>query len=596
MLQLKTINDIFFLVATSSQPRAVLYMDAAGKWQAFSGMQMYQRVRTFAEALGRWGIQKGDRIAILGENRWEWAVADFAALAMGAVDVPIYPTLTAEQIGVLLADSGARVAVVSSRQQYDKVATVRSQTAIEKIVLMDDEGVADAVLLSSLLKNADSRGVERDAAFDRSAYDVAPNDLATLIYTSGTTGEPKGVMLTHGNIASNVNYSLAGFDIAQQDACISFLPLSHITARHLDYAIYTKQATVAYCPSFEKLPAALKEIRPTVLVAVPRVFEKVRQEAERQASLSGAKKRIFGWAVKTGQKHREDILQGKAPTGLGWKLANKLVFSKIQQGFGGRVRYYIAGGAPLGMDTASWFAGMGIRILEGYGLTETSPVLAINTTAAYRIGSVGKPLPNVECSIAEDGELLVRGPNVFPGYWHKPGETAEAFDAEHWFRTGDIGRIDDDGFLYITDRKKELLKTSGGKLVAPQPIENKLKAFLFVGQAAVVGDKHKFLSALISPNFVALEEWAKQQGISAPTRRELVADAKVVARYQSIVDEVNGGLAQFETMKRFRVVPEEWSLADGELTPSLKLKRRIINQKYADEIAAFYVDEATAKG
>ena len=596
MLQLKTINDIFFLVATSSQPRAVLYIDAAGKWQAFSGMQMYQRVRTFAEALGRWGIQKGDRIAILGENRWEWAVADFAALAMGAVDVPIYPTLTAEQIGVLLADSGARVAVVSSRQQYDKVATVRSQTAIEKIVLMDDEGVADAVLLSSLLKNADSRGVERDAAFDRSAYDVAPNDLATLIYTSGTTGEPKGVMLTHGNIASNVNYSLAGFDIAQQDACISFLPLSHITARHLDYAIYTKQATVAYCPSFEKLPAALKEIRPTVLVAVPRVFEKVRQEAERQASLSGAKKRIFGWAVKTGQKHREDILQGKAPTGLGWKLANKLVFSKIQQGFGGRVRYYIAGGAPLGMDTASWFAGMGIRILEGYGLTETSPVLAINTTAAYRIGSVGKPLPNVECSIAEDGELLVRGPNVFPGYWHKPGETAEAFDAEHWFRTGDIGRIDDDGFLYITDRKKELLKTSGGKLVAPQPIENKLKAFLFVGQAAVVGDKHKFLSALISPNFVALEEWAKQQGISAPTRRELVADAKVVAQYQSIVDEVNGGLAQFETMKRFRVVPEEWSLADGELTPSLKLKRRIINQKYADEIAAFYVDEATAKG
>jgi len=596
MLQLKTINDIFFLVATSSQPRAVLYMDAAGKWQAFSGMQMYQRVRTFAEALGRWGIQKSDRIAILGENRWEWAVADFAALAMGAVDVPIYPTLTAEQIGVLLADSGARVAVVSSRQQYDKVATVRSQTAIEKIVLMDDEGVADAVLLSSLLKNADSRGVERDAAFDRSAYDVAPNDLATLIYTSGTTGEPKGVMLTHGNIASNVNYSLAGFDIAQQDACISFLPLSHITARHLDYAIYTKQATVAYCPSFEKLPAALKEIRPTVLVAVPRVFEKVRQEAERQASLSGAKKRIFGWAVKTGQKHREDILQGKAPTGLGWKLANKLVFSKIQQGFGGRVRYYIAGGAPLGMDTASWFAGMGIRILEGYGLTETSPVLAINTTAAYRIGSVGKPLPNVECSIAEDGELLVRGPNVFPGYWHKPGETAEAFDAEHWFRTGDIGRIDDDGFLYITDRKKELLKTSGGKLVAPQPIENKLKAFLFVGQAAVVGDKHKFLSALISPNFVALEEWAKQQGISAPTRRELVADAKVVAQYQSIVDEVNGGLAQFETMKRFRVVPEEWSLADGELTPSLKLKRRIINQKYADEIAAFYVDEATAKG
>lgn len=596
MLQLKTLNDIFFLVATSAQPRAVLYMDAEGKWQPFHGMQIYQRVRAFAETLTGWGIKKGDRIAILGENRWEWAVADFATLAIGAVDVPIYPTLTAEQIGLLLADSGARVAVVSSRQQYDKVAAMREQTAIERIVLMDDEGVADAVLLSSLLKNADSRGTERDAAFDRAAYDVAPDDLATLIYTSGTTGEPKGVMLTHGNIASNVNYSLAEFDISQNDSCISFLPLSHITARHLDYAIYTKQATVAYCPGFEKLPAALKEVKPTVLVAVPRVFEKVRQEAERQSSLSNAKGRIFVWAVKTGHKHKEDILDAKIPSALSWKLANKLVFSKIQQGFGGRVRYYIAGGAPLGMDTANWFAGVGIRILEGYGLTETSPVIAINTTAAYRIGSVGKPLPNVECRIAEDGELLVRGPNVFPGYWHKPNESAESFDTDHWFRTGDIGRIDDDGFLYITDRKKELLKTSGGKLVAPQPIENKLKAHLFVGQAAIVGDNHKFLSALISPNFVALEEWAKQQGINAPTRRDLVADPAVVARYQLIIDEVNGTLAHFETIKRFRAVPEEWSLAGGELTPSLKLKRRVISQQYANEVAAFYVDESTARG
>jgi long-chain acyl-CoA synthetase len=332
-----------------------------------------------------------------------------------------------------------------------------------------------------------------------------------------------------------------------------------------------------------------------VLVAVPRVFEKVRQEAERQVSRSGLKKRIFGWAVKTGQKHRDEILRGETPSSLGWKLANKLVFSKIQNGFGGRVRYYIAGGAPLGMDTARWFAGVGIRILEGYGLTETSPVLAINTTGAYRIGSVGKPLPNVECQIAEDGELLVRGPNVFTGYWHKQRETAEAFDFEHWFRTGDIGRIDEDGFLYITDRKKELLKTSGGKLVAPQPIENRLKASMFVAQAAVVGDRHKFLSALISPNFVALEEWAKQQGINAPTRRDLVDDPAVASKYQAIVDEVNGMLAQFETIKRFLIVPEEWSLASGELTPSLKLKRRVVNQQYAQDIAAFYPDEAGAK-
>ena len=596
MLQLKTINDIFFLIATGPQPHAVAYMDTARAWQTFSGMQIYQRVRALADALSGWGIRKGDRIAILAENRWEWAVADFAALAMGAVDVPIYPTLTAEQIGVLLIDSGARVVVVSTRLQYDKVEAMRSQTAVEKIVLMDDEGVADAVLMSALLKDADRWGTERDTAFDRTAYDVAPDDLATLIYTSGTTGEPKGVMLTHGNIASNVNFSLAGFEIRQQDSCISFLPLSHITARHLDYAVYTRQAMVAYCPSFEKLPVALKEVRPTIVVGVPRVYEKVRQETERQASLSGVKKGIFGWAVKTGQKHREEILEGKTPTALGWKLANKLVFNKIQQGFGGRVRYYIAGGAPLGMDTANWFAGVGIRILEGYGLTETSPVLAINTNSAYRIGSVGKPLPNIECRIAEDGELLVRGPNVFHGYWQKPDETAQAFDEDHWFRTGDIGRIDDDGFLYITDRKKELLKTSGGKLVAPQPIENKLKAFLFVEEAAVVGDRHKFLSALISPNFAALEAWAKQQGINVQTRRELVEHPSVVAQYQSVIDEMNGTLAHFETIKRFRVVPEAWSLAGGELTPSLKLKRRVINQKYTDEIAAFYVDEATARG
>ncbi|HVW78693.1 MAG TPA: long-chain fatty acid--CoA ligase [Alloacidobacterium sp.] len=590
MPELKTLNDVFFLAATGSRARAVLYVDAAGKWQPLSSVQIYQRVRAFAEKLSEWGIQKGDRVAILAENSWEWAVTDFAALSIGAVDVPIYPTLTSEQIGLLLADSGARVAVVSSRQQYDKVAAVRDKTSIERIVIMDDAGVADAVLMSSLLKDADLRGAERDVAFDRTAYDVAPIDLATLIYTSGTTGEPKGVMLTHGNIASNLNYSLAGFDISPEDSCISFLPLSHVTARHLDYAIYTRQATVAYCPSFEKLPAALKEIRPTVAVAVPRVFEKVRQEAERQASASSTKKRIFNWAIRTGQKHQEDILEGKTPASLSWKLADKLVFEKIRQGFGGRVRYYIAGGAPLGMDTAGWFANVGIRILEGYGLTETSPVLSINTSNAYRIGSVGKPLPNVECRIEADGELLVRGPNVFPGYWHKPTETAESFDADHWFRTGDIGRIDEDGFLYITDRKKELLKTSGGKLIAPQPIENKLKAFLFVSQAAVVGDKHKFLSALISPNFAVLEDWAKQQGINAATRRELVENQTVKAHYQAIVDKVNSSLAQFETIKRFDIVPEEWSVAGDELTPSLKLKRRIINQKYAAQISAFYAD------
>jgi len=593
VLNLKTLNDILFIIAASNRERTILTQDSAGEWRPISGSQFYQRVRAVADAFAGWGIAKGDRIAILGENRWEWAIADFA---LGAVDVPIYPTLTAEQTAILLADSGARIAVVSTRAQYDKIAQTRAQTAIERIVLMDEEGTADAVLFSSLIRGADERKAARDADFDRRAYDVRHEDLATLIYTSGTTGEPKGVMLTHGNIASNINYSTAGFGFLETDSCVSFLPLSHITARHLDYALYAQNVTVAYCPAFDKLPAALTSVRPTIMVAVPRVYEKVRQEAERRASLSGVKSRMLKWAVSTGAKYKEEVAQGQTPGSIAWKSANALVYKKVQAGFGGRVRLYIAGGAPLGLETAHWFASVGIRILEGYGLTETSPVIAVNTPDHNRMGSVGQPLPNIVCRIAEDGELLVQGPNVFQGYWKQPPHSPENFDGQGFFRTGDIAHLDADGFLYVTDRKKELLKTSGGKLIAPQPIENKLKAHLLVGQAALVGDRHKFASALISPNFVVLESWAQQQGISTPTRRELTAEPRVVAQYQSIIDQVNESLANFETIKRFRLVPDEWSLDSGELTPSLKLKRRVIVQKYAHEIADLYADEAVAHG
>jgi long-chain acyl-CoA synthetase len=593
--ELTTLNDVFFLVAAANRDRAVLAQAAEGSWQPISGNQFYQRVRALAQAFHGWGIRKGDRIAILAENRWEWAVTDFAALSLGAVDVPIYPTLTGEQIAALLIDSGTRVAVVSTRAQYEKIAAHRAETTLEHIVIMDEEGTPDAVLFSSLIGDVDT-ATERDAAFDREAYNVLPTDLATLIYTSGTTGEPKGVMLTHGNIASNINESLAGFEIGTEDSCISFLPLSHITARHLDYAIYTRQATVAYCSSFDKLPVAMAAVKPTVLVGVPRVYEKFRHEVERRASLSGFKRGMLKWAVSSGAKYRETVARGEQPGAIGWKLADRLVYKKMRAGFGGRVRYYIAGGAPLGLDTAQWFASSGIRILEGYGLTETSPVLAINTPAANRMGSVGKPLPQVAYRIAEDGELLVKGPNVFSGYWKRPQHEPENFDAEGWFQTGDIGHLDANGFLYITDRKKELLKTSGGKLIAPQPIENKLKTNAMVNQAALVGDRHKFASALISPNFAALEAWAKEQGIAAATRRDLVQDARVIAIYQNIVDQVNATLANFETIKRFLVVPEEWSLDTGELTPSLKLKRRVIFERYAREIAAFYADESTSHG
>ncbi|MGC2638607.1 MAG: long-chain fatty acid--CoA ligase [Acidobacteriaceae bacterium] len=588
MLQLQTLNDILFTLAGSRRERAILVQDKAGAWSPLSSDELVRRVRSVATALRRWGIGKGDRVAILAENRWEWAVADFACLAIGAVDVPLYPTLLADQVRPLLADSSARILFVSTRAQYEKVASLLGSGAPEQVVVMDDGEAPGAVPFSSLLH------AEPDPGFDAAARAIQPDDLATLIYTSGTTGDPKGVMLTHGNIAANVNYSTAEFGFTATDSCISFLPLSHITARHLDYALYAQNVMIAYCPVFDRLPQALASVRPTILVAVPRVYEKVRQVAEQRAAESRIKRRLFGWALSTGQKHRDDIAAGRQPASLAWKLADAVVYKKLRAGFGGCVRYFIAGGAPLGLDTAHWFASAGIRILEGYGLTETAPVLAINTPNASRMGSVGKPLSNVECRIAEDGELLVRGPNVFPGYWKQHGD-AEAFNAEGWFHTGDIGHIDSDGFLFITDRKKELLKTSGGKFIAPQPIENKLKTSFLVANAAMVGDRHKFASALIAPNFAALEPWARERGIDASSRSDLVAHPHVRAEYQALVDRINTGLANFETIKRFRLVIEDWAIESGELTPSMKLRRRVIVQKYAAEIAEFYVDEPTSR-
>lgn len=592
---LTTINDLFLRVATAGNSRAILWQDQAGHWQPISSDQIYQRVRRLAKTFLEWGETKGSRIALISENRWEWGITDFAILAIGAVNVPIYPTLTGEQIAVLLEDAGCRTAIVSTRQQFDKLNAVRSQTKLERILIMDSDAPPHgAIPFSTILAGADAAGSERDAALEALARAVEPSDLATLIYTSGTTGEPKGVMLTHGNIASNQNVVLSEFSIDHRDSCISFLPLSHITARALDYAMYRCGAQVAYCSQFDKLPQSMKEVRPTVFVGVPRVYEKIRQEVERRAALSPVRSRILSWAIGVGGRNGDAVYAGNAPGSTAWKLARKLVYSKVREAFGGHVRFFISGGAPLGIDTAKWFAAAGIPVWEGYGLTETSPVISINSPVSQRMGSVGRPMPNVELKLAEDGELLARGPSIFSGYWKKPAADAECFDAEGWFKTGDIARLDADGFLYITDRKKELLKTSGGKLIAPQPIENKLKNSRLVAQAALVGDKHKFISALISPNFAALEEWAAQQGITAKDRQELVAHERVIALYGEFVREANAGLASFETIKRFRVVADEWSQDSGELTPSMKLKRRVITAKYASAVAELYADEATA--
>ena len=593
LLNVATINDVFARISAWNDQTVMQWQDADGTWKPVTSAQLYGRVRALADTLTSWGIVKGDRVALISENRWEWAVTDFATLALGAVDVPLYPTLTAEHIGYMLRDSGAKVLIVSTADQYAKIANAGDLPALEHVVVMDSGTFANAESFASLVASAPAKQLP-DSTFDAQLRSVTADDLATLIYTSGTTGEPKGVMLTHGNLASNVSVSTSGLGFRNTDSCISFLPLSHVTARHTDYAFLAQEVVLAYCPKFDQLAPSMQAIHPTIFLAVPRVYEKIRQAVEGKSAQSPVKSRILKWAIGVGAKQRDQIMQGRTPSSLTWKIADKLVYSKIRAAFGGSARLFISGGAPLGMDSAGWFADTGTRIMEGYGLTETSPVIAVNYPDAYRIGTVGKPLANVECRFAPDGELEVRGPSVFHGYWNKPKETEEAFTPDGWFKTGDIGSLDNDGFLSITDRKKELIKTSGGKFIAPQPIENKLKANTLVSQAALVGDKHKFACVLISPNLVALEAWARQQGINIPDHTALVKDPKVIKHYQAIVDTVNSSLSPYESMKRVTVIPHEWSVEDGSMTPSMKMKRRVIEQRYAAEITAFYADEATA--
>jgi long-chain acyl-CoA synthetase len=583
-MSLRTLNDVLFTAVQRNSDRVMLSREG-GTWKTISARQLRAWVYAAARQLRSWGIRKGDRVAILSENRPEWAVADFACLLLGAVDVPIYATQTGDQCLYALQNSEARIAFVSTRAQYEKIAAVRDQSRLERLVLMDEAPeLTDAISMPSFLRNAPQ---EDDSELDAIAQRVEPDDLATLIYTSGTTGTPKGVMLTHGNLAANLNVSLDMYDLDKDDLCISFLPLSHVTARHLDYALFNAGVPLAYCPVIEELPQAMKEVHPTMIVAVPRVYEKIFNQVQNKAH--GIKRVLVRWALKVGAANRETILRGERPTSLSWKLADALVFSKIREGLGGRARIFVSGGAPLGKEIATWYADIGIRIHEGYGLTETSPVIALNNPINHRLGTVGKPMSNVEVKIAEDGELLVRGPSVFKGYWKAPEETAAVFE-DDWFKTGDIASIDEDGYLSVTDRKKDLIKTSGGKFIAPQPIENALKVNQYIGEAALLGDKRRFPAVLIIPAFDELETWARQHGVKFSSRKELVKSHPVQSLYQGIVDDMNRNLAQFEKLKKVLVVPDELSIAQGTLTPSMKLRRRSLTDRHKKEIDALYAE------
>jgi long-chain acyl-CoA synthetase len=578
----RTINDIFFAIVERGQPRVMLVREA-NEWVPLSSQELYQKVAGVARVLRQWGLTKGDRLAILSENRFEWAAVDFASLLLGVVVVPIYSTLTAQQTAYILRDSGAKVVVVSTEKQLEKVLCIRDQIAVEKVVVMDQVKTADATQIQRLMSEGP---VERDPELDAYARTVTADDLASIIYTSGTTGDSKGVQLSHGNLTSNIQQSLDGFDVHPGQISISFLPLSHVTARHADIALLHRGVTLAYCPFIEQLPQVLLEVRPAILVAVPRVYEKIYSQVQQKAK-GFPKRTLYRWALSVGQAHRPEILAGKTPASLRWKLADKLLYSRVRARMGGNAELFVSGGAPLGKELAEWYANIGIRIHEGYGLTETSPVIALNSPGAHKIGTVGRPLPNVEVQIAGDREILVRGPSVFQAYWNRPEETRNAF-VNGWFKTGDIGHLDDEGFLSVTDRKKDLLKTSGGKFIAPQPIENALKLNPMIGASVIVGDRRKFASVIISPNFPLLEDWARVSHIMFSTRKELIAEPKVKALYEGIVGELNRSLARHETLKKVLLVSEEFTAEDGTLTATLKLRRKAIAERYRKQIDELY--------
>src|SRR5580658_126317 len=589
-MTLQTLNDILLAIRKNRRDRVMMQRRAQG-WVPISSTEIYRSVVGVARSLASWDIGKGDRIAILSENRPEWTITDFAALALGAVTVPVYATQTAEQTAYILNDSGARVIAVSTRYQLEKVLTIQQRTPVERVIVMDAVETAHAVQMRALTLHGPT---DSDPQFDARSRSIGPDDLATIIYTSGTTGTPKGAMLTHGNMASNIEQSMAAFGFGtKEEVSLSFLPLSHVTARHVDFALLYRGVVLAYCPDIGQLAQALTEVHPDIFIGVPRVYEKIRQRVILKAT-GFPRSAIDRWALAVGRANRAETLAETQPKALSWSmnLANRLVFSKVRAGMGGKAEEFISGGAPLGRELAEWYADIGIPIHEGYGLTETSPVIAVNSPAAHKLGTVGKPLPNLEVRIADDGEVLVRGPSIFKGYWNRPEETQAAF-VDGWFKTGDIGCLDGDGFLSITDRKKDLIKTSGGKFIAPQPIENSLKLNPFVGTAVVIGDRRKFPAVLIAPYFPVLEDWARANQVEFASRETLVANAKVQALYEGIVEEANQNLARFEKLKRVLVVAEEFSAADGTMTHTFKIRRRGIEERYHTLIDELYAKAET---
>jgi long-chain acyl-CoA synthetase len=590
-MSIRTLNELFLVAAGHDRPNCLQHK-VNGRYVPISTAELVKRVQRLAHALQAMGVAKGDRVALMADNGPHWPLVDFATLGMGGVLVPIYPTLLPEGAAYIVQDSGSKVLFVQGRERLDGLLALRGDMpTVEHIVFIDENGQpgSDHTTLAAVLE----RGAGADpASFETVARQATPADLATFIYTSGTTGNPKGVMLTHGNIASNVVDGLSSIDVEASFTALSFLPLSHSFERTVDYIYFYKGCSVAYAESIMTVAQNLQEVNPHVFVAVPRVYEKVLSRIhENIAQAGGVKEKLFRWAVDVGRQSLAARLADKSPGGLlGLKLAlaDKLVFSKIKARLGNRFEFAMSGGAPLPRDVAEFFWGAGVRIFEGYGLTETSPVLTVNTPRKVKLGSVGTAISNVQLRIAEDGEILAQGPNIMKGYFNNPEATAEVIDADGWFHTGDIGHLDAEGFCFITDRKKELIVNAYGKNIAPAPIENALKASRFIGQAVVIGDRRKFLSALVVPDFEALRPWARAQGIEFADDAQLVAAPAVRELFAREIAPVNDKLARYERIQMWDLAPAEFTLEGGELTPTQKVKRRVVNTKYKELIDRMY--------
>jgi long-chain acyl-CoA synthetase len=592
-----TLNKLFFEAVETFRKPDALQVKRNGKYEPISHERLAQRVRHAAMGLGERGVKPGDRVAILSENRPEWAIADYACLTVGVADVPIYPNLPPDQIAYILRDCGAVAIFVSDAAQAQKVATVRAQCTALRFVIGFGEREAGMDLSLAELERAGA-AVDNEtstATYRAAALAVSPDELATIIYTSGTTGEPKGVMLTHDNIYSNVMASKDAIPFGGGDVALSFLPLSHIFERMAGhYLMLATGTSIAYAESIDTVPINMQEVRPTLVLSVPRLYEKMYARVlENALAGGGIKTQIFFWARRVADRWADVKLAGGTPKGVlaaQYAVAQKLVFSKLQARTGGRLRYFVSGGAPLAPEINKFFYAAGLVILEGYGLTETSPVITVNIPRGFRIGTVGRPVAGVEVTIADDGEILTRGPHVMRGYYNKPAATAETIDSNRWLHTGDIGELHD-GFLSITDRKKDLIVTAGGKKIAPQPIENTIKTNKYVSQAVMIGDKRKYPIVLVVPNWESLEKWAKLRDIIWTDRAQLLAMPTIRAKMEKEVLATVEGLARFEMPKKIGLLEHDFSIERGELTPTLKVKRRVIDTAYKGTIDGLYQDE-----